>query len=60
MKDSKGHGSNTGTKGMRLIKTHTLGPHTAKVYNNPDMGRARRQVFPERHLSAEGRLPHGR
>lgn len=36
MKDAKGHGSDTGTKGMRLIKTHTLGPHSAKVYNNPD------------------------
>lgn len=37
-KDAKGHGSNTGTKGMRLIKTHTNGPHSAKVYNNPEWG----------------------
>lgn len=38
MKDAKGHGSNTGTKGMRLIKTHNNGPHSAKVYNNPEWG----------------------
>lgn len=37
-KDAKGHGSDTGTRGMRLIKTHTMGPHTAKVYNNPEWG----------------------
>lgn len=37
-KDAKGHGSDTGTKGMRLIKTHTMGPHSAKVYNNPEWG----------------------
>lgn len=36
MKDAKGHGSNTGTKGMRLVKTHVLGPHSAKVYKNPE------------------------
>lgn len=36
MKDAKGHGSDTGTKGMRLIKTHVMGPHSAKVYNNPE------------------------
>lgn len=35
MKDAKGHGSDTGTQGMRLVKTHVLGPHTAKVYKNP-------------------------
>lgn len=38
MKDAKGHGSNTGTQGMRLVKTHVLGPHSAKVYNNPEWG----------------------
>lgn len=38
MKDSKGHGSNTGTKGMRLLKTYTNGPHSAKVYKNPEWG----------------------
>lgn len=38
MKDAKGHGSDTGTRGMRLIKTHTLGTHSAKVYNNPEWG----------------------
>lgn len=38
MKDAKGHGSDTGTKGMRLIKTHVNGPHSAKVYNNPEWG----------------------
>lgn len=40
-KDTKGHGSNkknTGTQGMRLIKTHANGPHSAKVYNNPEWG----------------------
>lgn len=40
-KDPKGHGSNkknTGTQGMRLVKTHANGPHTAKVYNNPEWG----------------------
>lgn len=36
MKDAKGHGSNTGTKGMRLVKTHVNGPHSAKVYKNPE------------------------
>jgi len=36
MKDAKGHGSDTGTRGMRLIKTHVNGPHSAKVYNNPE------------------------
>lgn len=36
MKDAKGHGSNTGTRGMRLVKTHTHGPHSAKVYKNPE------------------------
>ena len=38
-KDQLGHGSNargTGAQGMRLVKTHTLGPHSAKVYKNPD------------------------
>jgi hypothetical protein len=39
-KDPKGHGSNkrggTGTQGMRLVKTHTNGPHSAKVYKNPE------------------------
>jgi hypothetical protein len=38
MKDAKGHGSDTGTRGMRLIKTHVNGPHSAKVYNNPEWG----------------------
>ena len=38
MKDAKGHGSDTGTKGMRLIKVHTMGAHSAKVYNNPEWG----------------------
>lgn len=38
MKDALGHGSNTGTKGMRLVKTHVLGPHSAKVYKNPEWG----------------------
>jgi hypothetical protein len=38
MKDAKGHGSNTGTAGMRLVKTHVNGPHSAKVYNNPEWG----------------------
>lgn len=41
MKDPKGHGSNkknTGTQGMRLVKTHANGAHTAKVYNNPEWG----------------------
>lgn len=41
-KDAKGHGSSgkggTGTQGMRLITTHTNGPHSAKVYNNPEWG----------------------
>ncbi len=40
-KDQLGHGSNakgTGTQGMRLLKTHTLGTHSAKVYNNPEWG----------------------
>ena len=40
-KDELGHGSNargTGAQGMRLIKTHVLGPHSAKVYNNPEWG----------------------
>lgn len=36
MKDAKGHGSDTGTRGMRLVKTHVLGPHSAKVYKNPE------------------------
>lgn len=40
MKDPKGHGSNkrgnTGTQGMRLVKTHVMGPHSAKVYKNPE------------------------
>lgn len=36
MKDAKGHGSNTGTRGMRLVKTHVNGPHSAKVYKNPE------------------------
>lgn len=36
MKDAKGHGSDTGTRGMRLVKTHTNGPHSAKVYKNPE------------------------
>lgn len=42
MKDAKGHGSDgkggakASAKGMRLIKTHTNGPHSAKVYNNPE------------------------
>lgn len=37
-KDQLGHGSNkgTGTQGMRLVKTHVLGPHSAKVYKNPE------------------------
>jgi hypothetical protein len=38
-KDQLGHGSNqrgTGAQGMRLVKTHVLGPHSAKVYKNPD------------------------
>ena len=38
MKDALGHGSNTGTQGMRLVKTHTNGPHSAKVYKNPEWG----------------------
>ncbi len=41
MKDDKGHGSNargTGAQGMRLVKTHVLGPHSAKVYKNPEWG----------------------
>lgn len=41
MKDTKGHGSNkknTGTAGMRLVKTHVNGPHSAKVYKNPEWG----------------------
>lgn len=38
MKDAKGHGSNTGTRGMRLVKTHVNGPHSAKVYKNPEWG----------------------
>jgi len=51
MKDAKGHGSNErgGTKpnakGMRLIKTHVLGPHSAKVYNNPEWGEKVVQTF---------------
>ena len=36
MKDALGHGSNTGTQGMRLVKTHVLGPNSAKVYKNPE------------------------
>lgn len=36
MKDALGHGSNTGTQGMRLVKTHVNGPHSAKVYKNPE------------------------
>lgn len=35
-KDARGHGSDTGTRGMRLVKTHALGPHSAKVYKNPE------------------------
>src|ERR1700742_3820452 len=33
MKDAKGHGSDT--RGFRLVKTHTLGPHSAKIYKPP-------------------------
>lgn len=29
-KDALGHGSDT--RGMRLVKTHTVGPHSAKIY----------------------------
>jgi hypothetical protein len=32
-KDALGHGSDT--RGMRLGKTHTVGPHSAKVYKAP-------------------------
>lgn len=37
-KDQLGHGSNkgTGAQGMRLVKTHVNGPHSAKVYKNPE------------------------
>lgn len=38
-KDELGHGSNqrgTGAQGMRLVKTHVNGPHSAKVYKNPE------------------------
>lgn len=38
-KDNLGHGSNprgTGAQGMRLVKTHVLGAHSAKVYKNPE------------------------
>lgn len=40
MKDAKGHGSNKGigAQGMRKLKTHTNGPHSASVYNNPEWG----------------------
>lgn len=40
-KDRLGHGSNkkgTGAQGMRLVKTHVLGPHSAKVYKNAEWG----------------------
>ena len=51
MKDALGHGSNDrggvkpSAKGMRLIKTHVLGPHSAKVYNNPEWGEKVVQTF---------------
>lgn len=51
MKDAKGHGSNErgGTKpsakGMRLVKTYTNGPHSAKVYKNPEWGENVVQTF---------------
>ena len=51
MKDAKGHGSDErgGTKpsakGMRLVKTYTLGPHSAKVYKNPEWGENVVQTF---------------
>lgn len=51
MKDAMGHGSNgrggakPSAKGMRLIKTHTLGPHSAKVYKNPEWGEYVVQTF---------------
>jgi hypothetical protein len=41
-KDELGHGSDgrggTGAQGMRLVKTHVMGPHSAKVYKNPEWG----------------------
>lgn len=40
-KDQLRHGSNargTGAQGMRLVKTHVLGAHSAKVYKNPEWG----------------------
>ena len=51
MKDAKGHGSDErgGTKpsakGMRLVKTYILGPHSAKVYKNPEWGENVVQTF---------------
>jgi hypothetical protein len=51
MKDALGHGSDErgGTKpsakGMRLVKTYTLGPHSAKVYKNPEWGENVVQTF---------------
>ena len=32
-KDALGHGSDT--RGFRLVKTHTVGPHSAKIYKPP-------------------------
>jgi len=51
LKDAKGHGSDErgGTKpsakGMRLVKTYTQGPHSAKVYKNPEWGENVVQTF---------------
>lgn len=41
MKDAMGHGSNNRggptpqSPGMKLARTHTFGPHSANVYQNP-------------------------